>query len=120
MRSIRVSPECAIASSAELRVIRVLIPSPLFSYTGGQQQVEAEGETLERLLDALNSRFPGMRHRQLGRASRDPRSYSEPAVFVHRRAATGRSGRRNPRTFAGCAQFAFPRNAPSPARQSFA
>jgi molybdopterin converting factor small subunit len=44
-------------------VIRVLIPSPLFSYTGGQKQVEAEGETLERLLDALNSRFPGMRHR---------------------------------------------------------
>ena len=44
-------------------MIRVLIPSPLFSYTGGQRQVEAEGESLAGMLQALDSRFPGMRHR---------------------------------------------------------
>ena len=42
---------------------RVLIPSPLFSYTGGQKQVEAEGDSLAALVDALDVRFPGMRHR---------------------------------------------------------
>jgi molybdopterin synthase sulfur carrier subunit len=44
-------------------VIRVLIPSPLFSYTGGQKQIEAEGESLAGLLDVLDRRYPGMRHR---------------------------------------------------------
>lgn len=44
-------------------MIRVLIPSPLFSYTGGQRQVEAEGDSLAALLGALDERFPGMRHR---------------------------------------------------------
>ena len=44
-------------------MIRVLIPSPLFSYTGGQQQIEAEGESLAGLLDWLDRRYPGMRHR---------------------------------------------------------
>ena len=44
-------------------MIRVFIPSPLFSYTGGQKQVEAEGDSLAALLDVLDARFPGMRHR---------------------------------------------------------
>ncbi len=44
-------------------MIRVLIPSPLFSYTGGQRQVEAEGESLAGLLRLLDARYPGMRHR---------------------------------------------------------
>jgi molybdopterin synthase sulfur carrier subunit len=44
-------------------VIRVLIPSPLFSYTGGQRQIGAEGETLAGLLEILDRRYPGMRHR---------------------------------------------------------
>jgi molybdopterin synthase sulfur carrier subunit len=43
--------------------MRVLIPSPLFSYTGGQKQIEAEGDSLEALLSVLDARFPGMRHR---------------------------------------------------------
>ena len=42
---------------------RVLIPSPLFSYTGGQRQVEADGESLAGLVQALDARYPGMRHR---------------------------------------------------------
>ena len=44
-------------------MIRVLIPSPLFSYTGGQKQIEAEGDSLAGLLDVLDRRYPGMRHR---------------------------------------------------------
>ena len=44
-------------------MIRVLIPSPLFSYTGGQKQIEAEGKSLAALLDGLDARYPGMRHR---------------------------------------------------------
>ena len=44
-------------------MIRVLIPSPLFSYTGGQRQVEAEAESLAGLLQSLDARYPGIRHR---------------------------------------------------------
>ena len=44
-------------------MIRVVIPSPLFSYTGGQKQIEAEGESLAGLLDWLDTRYPGVRHR---------------------------------------------------------
>lgn len=44
-------------------MIRVLIPSPLFSYTGGQKQVEAEGDSLAAVIGELDARFPGMRHR---------------------------------------------------------
>jgi len=44
-------------------LIRVLIPSPLFSYTAGQKQVEAKGESLASVLRELDGRFPGMRHR---------------------------------------------------------
>jgi molybdopterin converting factor small subunit len=43
--------------------MRVLIPSPLFSYTGGQRQIEAEGASLGQLLASLDARYPGMRHR---------------------------------------------------------
>lgn len=44
--------------------MRVLIPSPLFSYTGGQREVEIEAAaTLRALLEALDGRFPGLRHR---------------------------------------------------------
>ncbi|HXF16857.1 MAG TPA: MoaD/ThiS family protein [Burkholderiales bacterium] len=44
-------------------MIRVFIPSPLFSYTGGQKQIEAAGESLAALLQTLDRRYPGMRHR---------------------------------------------------------
>lgn len=44
-------------------MIRVLVPSPLFSYTGGQRQVEAEAESLAGLLQSLDARYPGIRHR---------------------------------------------------------
>lgn len=44
-------------------MIRVRIPSPLYSYTGGLKEIEAQGESLEALLRVLDCRYPGMRHR---------------------------------------------------------
>ncbi len=43
--------------------MRVLVPSPLFSYTGGQRSLDAQGESIAQLLDALDARYPGLRHR---------------------------------------------------------
>ena len=43
--------------------MKVWIPSPLFSYTDQQKQVDAEGATLAELLFDLDRRFPGIRFR---------------------------------------------------------
>lgn len=43
--------------------MKVLIPTPLYSYTGGQSTVEAEGGTLREVLAHLDARFPGLRFR---------------------------------------------------------
>ncbi len=43
--------------------MRVVMPSVLFSYTGGQKHVEGRGESLAQLLDCLDVRYPGVRHR---------------------------------------------------------
>ena len=40
--------------------MKVLIPSPLHSYTGGPR-VEAEGESVAALLADLDRRYPGIR-----------------------------------------------------------
>jgi len=44
-------------------LIRVRIPSPLHSYTGGAALVEARGSSLRELVDDLDRRFPGLRFR---------------------------------------------------------
>jgi molybdopterin synthase sulfur carrier subunit len=46
----------------ETPTIRMLIASPLHSYTGADT-VELNGETLGALLDNLEARFPGIRFR---------------------------------------------------------
>ena len=43
--------------------MRVIIPSPLFSYTGGQREIDASGACLADILQALDARYPGLRHR---------------------------------------------------------
>ncbi len=45
--------------------MKVLIPSPLHSYTGKRGEVEAEGGTLAALLLDLDRRFPGIRFRMI-------------------------------------------------------
>ncbi|MBA4743063.1 MAG: MoaD/ThiS family protein [Azoarcus sp.] len=49
--------------------MQVLIPTPLQSYTGSAQ-VEAEGTTLDELLDDLERRYPGIRFRLIDEQSR--------------------------------------------------
>lgn len=43
--------------------MRVFIPSPLYSYTGGQSEVEGNGGSLAEVLLELERRFPGLRFR---------------------------------------------------------
>ena len=43
--------------------MRVLIPTPLHSYTGGKAEVDAAGTTLAEVLMNLDSRYPGLRFR---------------------------------------------------------
>jgi len=45
--------------------VRVLIPTPLQSYTGHRAEVEAEGATLAGLLADLDRRHPGIRFRMI-------------------------------------------------------
>jgi molybdopterin converting factor small subunit len=43
--------------------MKVQIPSPLFSYTGGRRELEAGGQSLRELLAELDARYPGIRFR---------------------------------------------------------
>jgi molybdopterin synthase sulfur carrier subunit len=43
--------------------MKVLIPSPLFSYTNGKKEVDAAGATLGEVLADLDRQFPGLRFR---------------------------------------------------------
>jgi molybdopterin synthase sulfur carrier subunit len=45
--------------------MRVLLPSPLVSYTGGRREVEARGATLAELLADLERRHSGIRFRMI-------------------------------------------------------
>ena len=49
--------------------MKVLIPSPLHSYTGGSR-VEANGATLGALLADLDRRYPGIRFRMVDEQDR--------------------------------------------------
>ena len=40
--------------------VRVLIPTPLRRYTGGEGRVGASGGTIAEVLDDLDRRFPGL------------------------------------------------------------
>jgi hypothetical protein len=43
--------------------MKVFIPSPLHSYTGGRSTVDGEGKSLRELLSFLDGRYPGIRFR---------------------------------------------------------
>jgi len=43
----------------------VTIPQPLLSYTDQQDRVEAEGASLDALLQDLDRRYPGIRFRMI-------------------------------------------------------
>lgn len=50
--------------------MRVLIPSPLRSYTAGRRWVDARGGTLGAVLDDLERQFPGIRFRMIDEQER--------------------------------------------------
>ena len=50
--------------------MRVLLPSPLVSYTGNRREVEAEGGTLAEVLADLDRRHPGIRFRMIDEQDR--------------------------------------------------
>lgn len=45
--------------------MKVIIPSPLLSYTRQNNEVEAVGATVAELLEDLNSQYPGIRFRMI-------------------------------------------------------
>jgi molybdopterin converting factor small subunit len=45
--------------------MKVIIPSPLLSYTNQRKEIEADGSTVAELLADLNRRFPGIRFRMI-------------------------------------------------------
>jgi len=45
--------------------MKVRIPTPLYSYTEGRREVDAEGATLGALLADLDRRHPGIRFRMI-------------------------------------------------------
>jgi molybdopterin synthase sulfur carrier subunit len=51
-------------------MIRVLLPSQLHSYTGGVSRVEADGATVDAVLDDLDRRFPGLKFRVIDEQAR--------------------------------------------------
>ena len=66
--------------------MKVAIPTPLRSYTGGERAVEADGATLAEILDDLDRRHPGLRFRvvdEQGRLRQHMR------IFVNRAAGHG-------------------------------
>ena len=50
--------------------MRVRIPSPLHSYTGGVSEVEAKGSTLRELAGDLDRRYPGLKFRVIDEQDR--------------------------------------------------
>ena len=50
--------------------MKVLIPSPLRSYTAERSWVEADGGTLGEVLDDLDRQFPGIRFRMIDEQQR--------------------------------------------------
>lgn len=45
--------------------MKVIIPSPLLSYTGQKKEVDATGATIAEVLEDLNRSFPGIRFRMI-------------------------------------------------------
>jgi molybdopterin synthase sulfur carrier subunit len=50
--------------------MRVMLPSPLVSYTAGAREVQAQGDTLAALLSDLERRYPGIRFRMVDEQGR--------------------------------------------------
>ncbi|MEO8112755.1 MAG: MoaD/ThiS family protein [Phenylobacterium sp.] len=65
-------------------MVRVFIPTQLQSYTAGASRLEAQGSTVERVLDDLDARFPGIKFRVVDEQDRIRRHMR---IFVGQEAA---------------------------------
>lgn len=61
--------------------MKVVIPTPLRSYTGERSEVQADGATLAELLLDLDRRYPGIRFRMIDEQDRIRRHMR---IFVNR------------------------------------
>jgi len=50
--------------------LKVILPSPLTDYTGGQRQIEADGATLDAVLRDMDRQFAGIRFRMIDEQER--------------------------------------------------
>ena len=66
--------------------MKVLLPTPLASYTAHRREVEAVGSTLDELFHDLDRRYPGLRFRVI-----DEQDAIRPhiKIFVNREQARG-------------------------------
>ena len=51
-------------------MIQVMVPSQLHAYTGGVSRLEADGATVDAVLDDLDRRFPGLKFRIIDEQAR--------------------------------------------------
>jgi molybdopterin converting factor small subunit len=70
-------------------MIQVMVPSQLHAYTGGVSRLEAEGATIDAVMDDLDRRFPGLKFRVIDEQSR---------IRPHMRIFIGRDAARDVRT----------------------
>jgi molybdopterin converting factor small subunit len=73
--------------------MKVLLPSPLASYTANAREVQATGATLDEVLRDLDRRYPGIRFRVI-----DEQDAIRPhiKIFVNREQASGIARRLGP------------------------
>jgi molybdopterin converting factor small subunit len=53
-----------------MAAIKISLPTPLISYTSGAREVEAQGATLDALLNDLDRQYPGIRFRMFDEQGR--------------------------------------------------
>ena len=46
-------------------MVKVRIPTPLYSYTGNRTEVDASGSTVEQVIRDLDRQYPGIRFRMI-------------------------------------------------------
>ena len=73
--------------------MKVVLPSPLASYTANRREVEGDGATLAELLADLDRRYPGIRFRMVDEQGR-LRPHIK--IFVNRAQAASCEARLDP------------------------
>jgi molybdopterin converting factor small subunit len=73
--------------------MKVVLPSPLASYTGGLREVEAEGASIAEVLAQLDRRYPGLGFRLV---DEQDRIRPHIKIFVNRAQAPGIGQRLQP------------------------